>query len=204
MIDIASSIFDVVAARHGKAIPVAAGKTLKIISREGAQVLDLWAFNRDDIAEFMSMEHTRSKNSKVMLAVGDSYYSHRRRPMLTIVEDTSPGIHDTLLCACNSFVYQEQGCTTYHRNCTDNLHEALEEIGLNIPFTPGPLNVFTNVPINPDHTLTRLPPATKPGDYLKLRAEIDLIAVISSCPQDISILNGAGKMPRDVHYAVEG
>jgi uncharacterized protein len=197
-------IVDFVPARYGKAIPVSAGQTLTIISKEGSQVLDLWALGRDDPMEYMSMEHTRSKNSKVMLSVGDSYVSIRRRPMFTVVEDTSPGIHDTLLCACNSAIYEESGCTEYHRNCSDNFHEALAEIGVQFPFTPGPLNVFMNIPIEEDHTIRRLPPATKPGDYIKLRADMDLVAVISACPQDISVINGAEKIPRDVHYVVEG
>ena len=124
--------------------------------------------------------------------------------MLTVVEDTSPGIHDTLLCACNRQVYEELGCRDYHRNCSDNLHEALAEIGRKFPFTPGPLNVFMNIPVNADRSISRLPPATRPGDYLKLRAEIDLVVVISACPQDISLINGPEKTPRDVHYAIDG
>jgi len=194
----------IVPARYGKAIPLSQGQTLKIISQTGTQVLDLWAFSAADIGEYMSMEHTRSKNSKVTLSVGDSYVSDRRRNMLFIAEDTTPGIHDTLLCACNSHIYKEMGVEGFHRNCSDNLHEALAEIGLSFPVTPGPLNIFMNIPIDADHTIDRRPPETKPGDYIRLRAEMDLIAVISACPQDISVINGSDRMPRDVHYVVEG
>lgn len=194
----------VVPARHGKAIPVAKGQTLKVISEHGTQVLDLWAFGAADLDEYMSMEHTRSRASKITLGVGDSYVSIRRRPMLCVTEDTSPGIHDTLLCACNGPIYEEMGCTEYHRNCSDNLHEGLAAIGKTFPFTPGPLNVFMNIPVNADRTISRLPPATKPGDYVRFRAEMDLIVVISACPQDISVINGPDKVPRDVHYVVEG
>jgi uncharacterized protein YcgI (DUF1989 family) len=195
---------EIVPARHGRAIRLARGQTIKIVSEYGTQVLDLWAFHADDLSECMSMEHTRSKNSKITLSVGDSYVSGQRRPMLTVVEDTSPGIHDTLLCACNSAVYEEAGCREYHRNCSDNLHEALAEIGLRFPFTPGPLNVFMNIPVNQNRTISRLPPSTRPGDYLKLKAEMDLIVVISACPQDLTVINGAHKTPRDVHFLVEG
>ena len=124
--------------------------------------------------------------------------------MLCVTEDTSPGIHDTLLCACNAPIYEEMGCTQYHRNCSDNLHEGLAAIGKAFPFTPGPLNVFMNIPVNADRTISRLPPATKPGDYVRFRAEMDLIVVISACPQDLSVINGPDKVPRDVHYVVEG
>jgi len=195
---------EIVPARHGRAIKLSRGQTIQIVSVHGTQVLDLWAFNKDDLREYLSMEHTRSKNSKVILSVGDSYVSQRRRPMLTVVEDTSPGVHDTLLCACNSYIYEEAGCREYHRNCSDNLHEALAEIGLKFPFTPGPLNVFMNIPVNHDHSITRLPPSTRPGDFLKLKAQMDLVVVMSACPQDMTIINGADRTPRDMHFAVEG
>jgi uncharacterized protein YcgI (DUF1989 family) len=195
---------DIVPARHGRAIKLSRGQAIQIVSIHGTQVLDLWAFNKDDLTEYLSMEHTRSKNSKIILSLGDSYISQRRRPMLTVLEDTSPGVHDTLLCACNSYIYEEAGCREYHRNCSDNLHEALAEIGLNFPFTPGPLNVFMNIPVNDDHSITRLPPCTRPGDFLKLKAEMDLVVVMSACPQDTTIINGADRTPRDVHFAIEG
>jgi uncharacterized protein YcgI (DUF1989 family) len=195
---------DIIPARHGRAIRLSKGQAIKIVSVHGTQVLDLWAFNAADLGEYLSMEHTRSKNSKIVLSVGDSYVSDRRRPMLTVLEDTSPGIHDTLLCACNSYIYEEAGCPEYHRNCSDNLHEALDEIGLKFPFTPGPLNVFMNIPVNADRSIARLPPSTKPGDYLKLRAEMDLVVVISACPQDMTVINGIDRTPRDVHFAIEG
>ncbi len=202
--DSATAAPGIVPARHGKAFPLSTGQVLKIISTHGAQVLDLWAISAGDTAEIMSMEHTRSRNSKITLGIGDAYVSDQRRPMLRVIEDTSPGIHDTLLCACNRAIYEEAGCTAYHRNCSDNFHEALAAIGKTVPFTPGPLNVFMNIPVHPDHSISRRPPATKPGDYLRLKAEMDLIIVISACPQDISVINGADRTPRDVHYAVEG
>jgi uncharacterized protein len=195
---------DIVPARHGRAIKLSRGQAIQIVCIHGTQVLDLWAFNNDDLTEYLSMEHTRSKNSKIILSLGDSYVSQRRRPMLTVLEDTSPGVHDTLLCACNSYIYEEAGCREYHRNCSDNLHEALAEIGLNFAFTPGPLNVFMNIPVNDDHSITRLPPCTRPGDFLKLKAEMDLVVVMSACPQDTTIINGADRTPRDVHFAIEG
>jgi uncharacterized protein len=192
----------VVPARYGKAVPLAQGQVLKIISLHGTQVVDSWAFNAADPTEFMSMEHTRSLNSRITVAVGDGCMSNRRRPMLCMTEDTSPGVHDTLLCACNRYLYEQLGCTAYHRNCEDNLHEGLAQVGLAMPFTPAPLNIFMNVPVHADRTLTRKNPATRPGDFVRLRAEMDVIIVLSACPQDITTING-DKTPRDVHYVVE-
>lgn len=189
-------------ARHGKAVRLRAGEVLKVVSVHGTQVVDTWAFNAEDPAEFMSMDHTRSVNSRITIAVGDACMSNRRRPMLRVTEDTSPGIHDTLLCPCNRQLYEQLGCTEYHRNCEDNMHEGLAEVGLSVPFTPAALNLFMNVPVLPDRTLTRRPPETRPGDFIRLRAEMDLYVVMSSCPQDITTING-DKTPRDVHYVVE-
>lgn len=191
-------------ARHGTAVTLAKGQAIKVVNTHGTQVLDTWAFGRGDLREFMSMEHSRSFNSKIMLAVGDSYVSDWRRPMLTVAADTSPGIHDTLLCACNRHIYEEQGCREYHRNCSDNLHEALAEKGLKVGFTPGPLNLFMNIPVHPDRSISRLPPVSRAGDYVRLRAEMDLVVVFSACPQDLSPINGADKTPRDAHYVIEG
>lgn len=192
----------IVPARHGKAVSLRRGQTLKVLSVHGTQVVDSWAFSAEDPGEWMSMEHTRSVNSRITVAVGDACLSNRRRPMLCMTEDTSPGIHDTLLCACNRYLYEQLGCTDYHRNCEDNMHEGLAAIGLTVPFTPAPLNLFMNVPVLPDRTLTRRVPETRPGDYVRLRAEMDVLVVMSSCPQDITTING-DKTPREVHYVVE-
>ena len=109
------------------------GQTVKVINTHGEQVVDTWAFVRHDLREFMSMEHTRATLVKIMPSVGDCLYTTRRRPILKIVEDTSPGIHDTLMAACDSHRYGLLGCTGYHDNCTDNLWAAMHALGL----TPG-------------------------------------------------------------------
>src|SRR6266850_2561738 len=67
-----------------------------------------------------SPRHSRAALSRIMARVGDSMVTNHRRPILTLVEDTSPGIHDTLIAACDRYRYELLGCTTYHDNCTDN------------------------------------------------------------------------------------
>lgn len=176
-------------ARYGIAIRVKAGDGLKLINLRGNQVFDTWAFNSADLAEHMSMAHTRSRNSRIYVNRGDSLISNHRRPILTIEEDTSPGRHDILLCACNRWIYQELGVTEYHRSCADNLHEALATLGISIPWTPSPFNVFMNVPVDSDGRLDRVPPSSKPGDYVILRAMFDLVVAVSACPQDITAVN---------------
>src|SRR5258708_38360477 len=86
--------------------------------------------NTADLSEFMSMEHSRVGILKVIPKVGDVMLTNRRRPILTLVEDTAGGIHDMLMAACDGYRYEQLGCAGYHDNCTDNLHAAMREIGL--------------------------------------------------------------------------
>jgi uncharacterized protein YcgI (DUF1989 family) len=192
----------VVPARYGRAITLAAGQILKVLSLHGTQVVDFWAFAAADLTEALSMEHTRSVISRISPVTGDILVSTHRRPMLLLAEDTSPGIHDTQLCACNRYLYEQLGCTEYHRNCEDNLHEALADIGQAVPCTPAPFNLFMNVAVNADRTLSRREPEARPGDYVRLRAAMDVIVAMSACPQDMTVING-GRTPRDVRYLIE-
>ena len=195
-------------ARHGKAALLRRGQRVRVINRHGSQVVDTWAFAdpQPDAArpEFLSMAHTRSRNSKVYPGVGDVLFSDRRRPMLTWLEDSSPGRHDTLLPACNPAIYAEHGCPPDHRSCAENLREALAELGVTpLPFTPDPLNLFMNIPLTPDGAVDRQPPVSRPGDHVLLRAEMDLVIAFSACPQDVTPINGPGCTPMDAHFAIE-
>jgi len=189
-------------ARHGVAIQLDAGSEIVVINTHGTQVLDTWAFNMADPSEYLSMEHTRSCLSRLSPGVGDSLFSNRRSSVLTMLEDTSPGIHDTLLCACNREIYRELGCDDTHRSCESNLHEALSVMGIRVPGTPAPLNLFMNVSVAPDGVIDRRPPQSRPGDRVRLRADMHAVVVFSACPQDITPINGAECTPRDAHYEV--
>ena len=123
-------------ARRGKAAILAKGQQIKIINTHGQQVIDTWAFNRTDLTECMSMEHSRATLGRIMARVGDSMATNHRRPILSLIEDTSPGIHDTLIAACDHYRYELLGCTTYHESCTENLAVALAALGLTPPKTP--------------------------------------------------------------------
>ena len=188
--------------RKGKAAFVAAGQLVKVTNTHGQQVVDTWAFSRVDLTEFMSMEHSRTALGRTMPAVGQSMVSNRRRPILTLVEDTSGGVHDTLLAACDRYRYELLGCTEYHDNCTDNLAAALDELGLTAPETPSPWNLFMNIPVAPDGSLGFEPPVSGPGDYVILRAEMDCVVAFSACPQDMVPINGADCVPTEAHFQI--
>jgi uncharacterized protein YcgI (DUF1989 family) len=92
-------------ARRGKAAFVAAGQAVTVINTHGEQVVDTWAFNRADLGEFMSNEHTRAHSLHLVPRPGDVLRTNKRRPILTLTEDTSGGIHDTLIAACDRYRY---------------------------------------------------------------------------------------------------
>jgi len=189
-------------ARKGKAAVLAKGQRVKIINTHGQQVIDTWAFNRADLTECLSMEHARASLTRIMARVGDSMVTNHRRPILTIIEDTSPGIHDTLIAACDRYRYELLGCTTYHDNCTDNLAAAMAALDLRPPKTPSPWNLFMNIPVQADGRVSFEPPVCKAGDYLVLRAEMDCVIAFSACPQDIVPINGLACTPTEAHFEI--
>jgi uncharacterized protein YcgI (DUF1989 family) len=186
-------------ARRGKAIRLQRGQEFKVINTHGQQVVDTWAFNSADVQEFLSMEHLRAALGRIMVRVGEALVTNQRRPILRLLEDTSPGIHDTLIAACDHYRYALLGCTDYHDNCTDNLAAALAELGLPVPETPSPWNLFMNIPVHADGSVTFEPPVSKPGDYVLLRAEMDCIVAFSACPQDLIPINGVACTPTEAH-----
>ena len=190
-------------ARRGKAARVARGQTVKVINTHGEQVVDTWAFNADDLAEFMSMEHSRAHTLHLVPRVGDVLRTNRRRPILTLVEDTSGGLHDTVIAACDAHRYAFLGVEGPHDNCQDNLFQGMRELGVEPPEVPSPLNLFMNIPWNQAGDLSfAAPPEPVPGGYVALRAEMDVIIAFSACPQDVLPINGRGVTPVEAHFSI--
>ena len=89
-------------AGHGKATRLATGQSVKLINTSGHQVVDTWALTAYDLAEYMCMTSTRVWNVRLNPIKGDTLVTLKRRPILTIIEDTTPGIHDSFMAACSS------------------------------------------------------------------------------------------------------
>ena len=187
-------------ARRGVATRLGRGECITVNNQSGTQVVDTWAFAMDDMAEYLSMEHSRVALCRLVPRVGDTLVSNRRSAMLAWIADTTDGAHDTLMAACDSHRYRLLGAVGYHDNCTDNLHAAIAALGLRSAHTPSPLNLFMNVPWRPDGGLEFAAPRCAPGQYVTLRAEQDLIVAFSACPQDMNAINGG--MSRDALYCI--
>ena len=182
----------VVPAREGRAIRVTAGEAIRIIDLEGSQVGDLFAFVAADITEYASAEHTRVALSRLFPRVGEAFLTNRRRPVLRFERDDSPGHHDMLCAACDPTRYAALGVEGWHASCEENLRRAMAELGHAQIEVPQPINLFMHIPVAADGTLGWEPAASAPGDSVTLRAELDVVLVLSAFPQDLNPINGSG------------
>lgn len=188
-----------VEARNYASFELTSGTRVKFTDLDGSQPIDFWAFNRDDIYEHLSCEHTKPSVENVYPRLGDSAYTNHRRPIVTLVEDNSPGQHDMQFAACDVYRYRELGWDEekdgYHANCQDNLHLGLKDLDLELPYTPQPWNLFTNFFLNPDGSFEVKAPATRPGDNMTLQAQMNCYVVVSACPQDMNATCGHAPSP---------
>lgn len=185
-------------AREGRAFRCPAGSEFRVIDPEGQQVADLFAFVAGDVAEYLSAEHTRVAIGRLFPRVGESWVTNLRRPILTFLADASPGVHDMLCAACSPSRYALLGVDGWHASCEENLQLAMADLGHEAIEIPQPVNIFENNPILLDGSLGIEPAPTKPGDSVTLRAELDVIVVVTACPQDITDLCGGTPTAIDI------
>ena len=188
------------APQTGAGLVVRRGQLLKIIDPTGEQVSDLISFARDDPREWLSSGRTIDYANTIYLTTGHTLYSNRSRPMWTVLEDTV-GRHDFLLTPCSpetfSIIYKTTG---HHPSCFENLVKGLAPFGIVPDAIPTTLNVFMNVVVLPSGELSILPPKSRAGDHLLLRAEMDLIVGVTACSAELS--NNGSFKPIDVEVHV--
>lgn len=168
--------------------------------------------------EYLSMPHSRAAMLHLRPRTNDTLVSNLREPLLTMVEDTSGGVHDTLMAACDPQRYKGLGVEKWeeHGSCAENLVLALKELNeraglkggkavgadVTINSVPAPLNLFMNIPWDDKGDISFSAPKSKAGGFVRLKAERDVVIVMSACPQDVLDING--KDPQDAHFFVEG
>jgi uncharacterized protein YcgI (DUF1989 family) len=183
-----------VPAGRGGAVLARAGELLAVIDVEGSQVADLVAIQRDDPRKAVSPHQTRSTLRRLTLRVGDRLVNQDREPVLEIVRD-DVGVHDLLFCACSPALYRQRFGLTDHRSCRMNLLEALEPYGVEEWRLPDPVNLFMKTPPRPDGEFDFHPAPSRPGDRIVFRCLVDVVAGVSSCPMDLSPINGGRITP---------
>ncbi len=163
------------------------GQVLRVIDPEGEQVSDVVAFARADKGEWLSSGRSIDYNNTIYLTTGHVLYSNRSNPMFTILEDRV-GRHDFLLTPCSpkTFEILYEGHEGYHPSCLENLTKNLERFGILVDDIPTTFNAFMNVAILPSGELKIGPPLSGPGDFLELRAEMDLIVGVTACSAEMS------------------
>ncbi|KAF2113646.1 hypothetical protein BDV96DRAFT_578159 [Lophiotrema nucula] len=219
-----------ITARRGSHVHLSASQRLRITNPSGHQVVDLWAFPLSPLVPtWLSTSQSRQKFGRITPTIDSTFVDTHRNPVLTLIEDTSPGVHDMLYPACDDHRYTEQGAEG-HDSCAQNLRTELAAFVTSISpeqkqfyslselenkikvwgWTPEPLNVFMNVSVigetvgERDGAQTKMLSVQKPvceaGDYVVLRAEVECLVVMSACPNDLLDTNG-GK-PSDAVYEV--
>jgi uncharacterized protein len=168
--------------RSGTAFRLARGKAVTVIDPLGEQVSDLVAFNAADVMEAISSGRSLDYASKLYLTTGDAIYSNRSNVMLRIVEDRV-GRHDFLLTPCSKDTFRIiYGDEDPHQGCFGNLQVALAPFGVIADQIPVAFNCFMNVVVQPaTGVFTVEAPLSRAGDFIKFRAEMDLIIGLTAC-----------------------
>lgn len=175
---------EVVAARAPWLYHVAAGQTLQIVDLEGNQAVDFLLYSAEDDSERYSAQDTVSAQGNLFLRTGTVLRSNEGRPMMTIV-DTSVEYHDTIggACSCESNTLRYGHHTKSQHACVENFLEANLTEGRGKRDMVSNINFFMNVPVEPDGSLGIVDGISAPGLTVDLRAEMDVIVVVSNCPQ---------------------
>lgn len=185
--------------RSGTAFCLDAGSTLTVWDPMGSQVADLLAFAREDVREVISNGRTFDYEETIRLTAGNRLWSNRSRVLLEIVEDTV-GVHDFLLTPCSEATFRHfYPDKPVHRGCMGNLASALAIYGIEEDDIPVAFNLFMNVPVNEaDGRVSVLPPVSKAGDHITLRAQEHCIIGLTACSAYAS--NGGSFKP--IEYAI--
>lgn len=189
-----------IAPRSGVAFTLTSGDILTVIDPLGCQVSDLVAFAKADVREAISNGRTFDYEETIKLTTGNMLWSNRSRPLLEIVDD-SVGVHDFLLTPCSVETFRHfYPDKPEHRGCFGNLAAALAPFGVESDAIPCAFNLFMNVPIDAaSGAVSVLPPISRSGDFIKLRAQTDLVIGLTACSAYAS--NGGSFKPIDYSIA---
>jgi urea carboxylase-associated protein 1 len=195
--DAGSAVFDsIVPARHPWSGIVPRGQFLRIVDCAGQQAVDTLFYAAEDSAERYCAQETLAAQASAYIGAGTSILSNRGRVMATILADTV-GDHDTSAgaCSCEANTVRFGHHTRYMHACRENFVVELAKYGMSKRDIVPNINFFMNVPVSPGGELAIVDGASKPGDYVELRADMDVLCVISNCPQVNNPCNGFRPTP---------
>jgi uncharacterized protein len=185
----------VVPAREGRGVTVRVGQFLDVIDLEGQQVGDLVAWRREFPREYLSPAHTVSCNASIRLGAGSQLFTNHRNPIFTIVRD-DVGRHDLLVPCCDPERYLRDYGLTDHACCLRNLEQARDLLRETFDIRGEQAwNVFMHNRVTPEGKVVTDPAAHPAGATMTLRAEMDLVGLLSACPQDLTPCNAFNPTP---------
>ena len=176
-----TSQFTRVQPQSGSAFMLRRGQTLRVIDPLGEQVADLFAFAAGDTDCWLSSGRSLDYAGHTNLSVSDVLYANDSRRMFTIIGDTV-GSHDFLLTPCSQEMFEIlHGCTTHHPSCFENLATHLHRFGIRPAQIHTTFNIFMNVTVDPCGRISVGVPRSRAGDWIELRAEMDLWCGLTAC-----------------------
>ena len=185
----------VIAARGSWSRRIERGRTLRIIDLEGCQAVDFLCYNADDPDNRYAAADTMKINETgIFLTSGTVLYSVGVTPLFTITADTC-GKHDTIGGCCSNDLNAFRYGAAAGPNCRDNFLSELAKYGMGEKDMAANINFFMFVPVSADGEMDMGPSISKPGDYVDLRAETDVLAVLSNCPQINNSVNDYNPTP---------
>ena len=178
---------NIIPPRSGVSFILKKGQQLTVIDIEGEQVSDFICYNLKDTAEYLSSGRTIDYAETIFLTKGHSFYSNRSNVMFEMIEDMV-GRHDFLLTPCSADTFRIiYGHSSPHRGCLGNLAGALKEYEITPDDIPTCFNIFMHVAVDGETgKISVLPPMSKPGDYVLIKARMDLIVGMTACSAEMS------------------
>jgi urea carboxylase-associated protein 1 len=172
------------------------GQTLRIVDVEGNQAVDFLLYALADDAERYSAQDTIAAQGNIFLKTGSLLLSNEGRPMATVTA-TNVAYHDTIggACSCESNTLRYGHHTKSQHACVENFLQANARHGRGKRDMVSNINWFMNVPVEADGALGIVDGISSPGLYVDIRAEMDLVAVVSNCPQINNPCNGFNPTP---------
>jgi uncharacterized protein len=191
---------EVVPARAPWTAVVRKGQTLRIVDMEGNQAVDFLMYALEDDAERYSAQDTIAAQGNIFLREGSELRSNEGRSM-AVVTSTSVAYHDTIggACSCESNTLRYGHHTKSQHACVENFLQGNARWGRGKRDMVSNINWFMTVPVEPDGALGIVDGISAPGLYVDIRAEMDLVAVVSNCPQINNPCNGFNPTPVRVH-----
>ncbi len=175
-----------IAPQSGAAFELRRGEIVRVSDPCGEQVADLFAFKDGESSCSLSSGRSIDYAGKIFLTTGDVLYSNDSRPMLTIVADTV-GRHDFLLTPCSQEMFELlYGHEGHHPSCFENLCTSFAVYGIKPEQISTTFNIFMNVTVDSSGAVRVEAPTSRAGDFIELRAEMDLICALTACSAEQS------------------